>query len=392
MAMPRARPSRPACTPMTDAGSEVTPRGEREVTAVTSQAGDRRRRRLRALLIVVLPLAAGLAGLFWYAMSGRYVSTDNAYVKADIVAISPDVDGRVVAVEVVENEIVRQGQVLFRIDPQPFEIALERADAKMRAVRNEIEASRAEFRQVQAEIDEAEERVRFFDQQATRQRGLRTSGITSQVELERSEMEVAAATQRVLALREKMRTVLAKLGGDPASAAELHPLYREAEAEREMAALALADTVVRAPADGIVSRMRLQAGEWVRAGEPAFTVLDPNSTWIEANLKETQLEHVRVGQRVEIALDAYPGHLWRGDVASISPATGAEFAVIPPQNATGNWVKVVQRLPVRITVEPGEGLPPLRAGMTARVAIDTEREPRLARVWGGAVAAVRGSE
>ena len=354
--------------------------------------GWRARRLTRPLLLVIVPAAAGLASLYWYAMSGRYVATDNAYVKADMVAISPDIDGRVVAVEVVENQFVRQGDVLFRLDPEPFQIALDMAEAKMLAVRNDIEASRAEFHQIEAEIGEARERVQFYAQQAERQRELQGRGISTEVRLEEAEVELLAARQRVAALQQKLRTVLAKLGGDPASAAELHPLYRQAEAEHGMAALDLDDTVVRAPVDGVVSRMRLQPGEWVEAGEPAFSMINPASTWVEANLKETQLEHVEVGQQVAIEVDAYSGAVWTGTVASISPATGAEFALIPPQNATGNWVKVVQRLPVRVAVEAREGQPPLRAGMTVTVSIDTEREPQLARLFNGAIAAVRGDD
>jgi membrane fusion protein (multidrug efflux system) len=280
--------------------------------------------------------------------------------------------------------------VLFRIDPEPFRIALERAEAQILAVRHDIEGSRAEFHQVEAEIAEAQERVRFFEQQARRQRELEGRGISTQASLDEAEMELAASRQQMAALREKIRTVLAELGGDPASAVELHPDFREAEAERDMAALDLDDTLVVAPVDGIVSRMSLQPGEWVEEGEPAFSIVDPASLWIEANLKETQLEHVAVGQRVAVEVDAYPGAVWRGEVASISPATGAEFALIPPQNATGNWVKVVQRLPVRIAVQPAENQPPLRAGMTVAVAIDTEREPKLAALVQGALAAVRG--
>jgi membrane fusion protein (multidrug efflux system) len=337
-------------------------------------------------------MVAALVGLYWYAMSGRYVATENAYVKADMVAISPDINGRVIAVEVAENQFVRQGDVLFRLDPEPFQIALDMAEAKMLAVRNDIEASRAEFHQIEAEIGEATERVRFHAQQAERQRGLQGRGISTEVQLEQAEVELMAARQRVVALQEKLRTVLAALGGDPASAAELHPLYRQAEAERGTAALDLDDAVVRAPLDGVVSRMRLQPGEWLEEGEPAFSIINPATTWIEANLKETQLEHVEVGQQVEIEVDAYPAALWLGKVASISPATGAEFALIPPQNATGNWVKVVQRLPVRIAVESGQDQPPLRAGMTVTVSIDTEREPKLAQLINGAVAAVRGED
>jgi membrane fusion protein (multidrug efflux system) len=341
---------------------------------------------------VVVPLLVGFVGLYWYAMSGRYVSTENAYVKADMVAISPDIDGRVVAVDVVENQFVRQGDVLFRLDPEPLRIALDLAEAKMLAVRNDIEASRAEFRQIEAEIAEAAERVRFYQQQAERQRELQGRGIASEVRLEEAEVELLAAGQRVAALQEKLRTVLADLGGNPDNATELHPLFRQAEAERAMAALDLADAVVRAPVGGVVSRMRLEPGEWLEEGEPAFSIIDPATAWIEANLKETQLEHIEVGQQVEIAADAYPATRWIGTVASISPATGAEFALIPPQNATGNWVKVVQRLPVRIAVEPREGQPELRAGMTVAVSIDTEREPELAKFFTRAVAAVRGTD
>jgi membrane fusion protein, multidrug efflux system len=349
-------------------------------------------RLIRPLLLVVLPLLAGFVGLYWYAMSGRYVSTENAYVKADMVAISPDIDGRVVAVEVAENQFVRQGDVLFQLDPEPLQITLDMAGAKVLAVRNDIEASRAEFRQIEAEIAEAAERVRFYQQQAERQRELQGRGIASEVRLEEAEVELLAAGQRVAALQEKLRTVLADLGGNPDNATELHPLYRQAEAERAMAALDLADAVVRAPVDGVVSRMRLEPGEWLEEGEPAFSIVNPATAWVEANLKETQLEHVEVGQQVEIAADAYPDARWMGTVTSISPATGAEFALIPPQNATGNWVKVVQRLPVRVAVEPREGQPALRAGMTVTVSIDTEREPELAKFFNRAVAAVRGED
>ena len=352
----------------------------------------RRRRALRPVLLGVVPALAGAIGLYWYATSGRYVSTENAYVKSDMVAISPDIDGRVVAVEVVDNQTVEQGDVLFRLDPEPFRIALDMAEAKIQAVRHEVEGARAEFHQIEAEIGEAKERGSFFEQQAVRQRELQERGISAQASLDEAEMELAAAKQRVVALREKMRTVLAELGGDPASAVELHPDFRAAEAERDMAALDLDDTVVRAPVAGIVSRMRLQPGEWLEEGEPAFSIINPASTWVEANLKETQLENVRVGQRVEIAVDAYPGQVWQGEIVSISPATGAEFALIPPQNATGNWVKVVQRLPVRIAVHPAEDQPPLRAGMTVTVTIDTEVEPELAELAKGALASVRGAK
>ena len=344
----------------------------------------------RFVLLVALPLLVFLAGLSWWAMSGRYVTTENAYVKASIVAISADLDGRVVAVRVKDDQWVDRGDELFRLDANDLEIDRDRAAARMVSAKYQIEGWRAEYREVLAEIEEAEERARYYLQQAERQRALERQGIAAAVRLEEAELELTAAGKRVAASQERLRSILAKLGGEPDIAAELHPAYREAVTERERASLQLKKTTVRAPIAGIVSRMRLEPGEWVKEGEPVFTIVDPDSSWIEANLKETQLTHVAVGQPVSIGIDSYPDHEWTGKVASISAATGAEFALIPPQNASGNWVKVVQRLPVRIEVNPANDLPPLRAGMTASIEIDTERETSLAKLVNQAVASVLG--
>jgi membrane fusion protein (multidrug efflux system) len=344
----------------------------------------------RFVLLILLPAIAVLLGLSWWAMSGRYISTENAYVKASIVAVSADLDGRVVSVEVEDDQRVERGDALFRLDAETLEIDRDRAAARMVSAKYQIEGWRAEFREVLAEIEEGEERVTYYRHQAERQRALESQGIAAAVRLEEAELELAAASKRVVALQEKLRSVLAKLGGDPEIAIELHPAYREAVTEREHSALQLEKTVVRAPIAGIVSRMRLERGEWVEEGKPVFTIVDSASSWIEANLKETQLTHVAVGQSVAIGIDSYPDHAWSGRVASISAATGAEFALLPPQNASGNWVKVVQRLPVRIEVEEADELPPLRAGMTASVEIDTERETTLAKLMTEAMASVLG--
>ncbi len=345
----------------------------------------------RFVLLILLPSVALLLALSWWAMSGRYVSTENAYVKASIVAISADLDGRVVDVDVEDDQWVDRGDELFKLDAKDLEIDQDRAAARMVSAKYQIEGWRAELREAQAEIEEAEERVTYYFQQAERQRALERQGIAAAVRLEEAELELTAAGKRVAALQEKLRSTLAKLGGDPDIAPELHPAYREAVTERERAALQLKKTVVKAPISGVISRMRLERGEWVEEGQPVFTIVDPESSWIEANLKETQLTHVAVGQSVSIGIDSYPDHEWTGKVASISAATGAEFALIPPQNASGNWVKVVQRLPVRIEVDQGDDLPPLRAGMTATIEIDTERETSLAKLVNEAVASVLGS-
>jgi len=325
-------------------------------------------------------------------VSGRYVSTENAYVKASIVAISADLDGRVVAVNVEDDQRVDRGDELFKLDAKNLEIDRDRAAARMVSAKFQIEGWRAEYHEVQAEIEEGEERTNYHNHQVERQRALERQGIAAAVRLEEAELELMAAGKRVAASKEKLRSTLARLGGDPDIAPELHPAYREAVTEREQAALQLKKTIVRAPISGIISRMRLERGEWVEEGQPVFTIVNPDSSWIEANLKETQLTHVAVGQSVSIGIDSYPDHEWTGKVASISPATGAEFALIPPQNASGNWVKVVQRLPVRIEVDPTDDLPPLRAGMTASIDIDTERETSLAKLVNEAVASVMGGE
>ncbi|MGI9502190.1 MAG: HlyD family secretion protein, partial [Geminicoccaceae bacterium] len=275
-----------------------------------------RRAGQRFLLLGVLPGFALLAGLGWWATTGRYVWTENAYVKASIVAISADIDGRVVAVDVRDDQIVERGDILFRIDPGTLEVEKDRASARMVSAKHQIEGWRADYLGAQAEIEEAEERAVYHRQQADRQRALQEQGIASAARLEEAELEQAAAGKQVTALEQKRRAALARLGGDPDVAADLHPAYREAVADRERALLQLQKTTVRAPISGVVSRMRLEPGEWVEEGEPVFTIVDQEHSWIEANLKETQLTYVQTGQRVTIDIDSYPDHQWSGKIAS----------------------------------------------------------------------------
>lgn len=353
-----------------------------------------RRRRgrgfIRLVLLLIVPVAAAIGGLYWYALGGRYVTTENAYVKTNMIAIAPNVSGRVVAVKIKDNQTISAGDVLFEIDPERHHIALNRAEARILAVRNEIASKRAEYGQIEAEIDEVLERQKFLKRQYERQQQLRKRGVATAVRLDEAENQLATSEQTARALRQKMRIVVADLGGDPLTPVEQHPNFLEAEAERDQAKMMLSYSTVFAPGDGIISRMQLQAGEWVEDGEPVFSIIDSKNHWIEANLKETQLTHVVVGQKVTVEVDAYPGVLWEGRVDSISAATGAEFSILPPQNATGNWVKVVQRLPVRIVVSPGDDRPPLRAGMTVAVSIDTEREREMLSIAREALESIRG--
>ena len=334
---------------------------------------------LRLFLLVVIPAVAIIAGGYWYGVTGRYIETENAYVKTHIIAVSADIDGRVTEVFVSENQKVSKGDLLFRMDPNSYNMAVRMAESQRETVRQNISATRAEYYQIMAEIEEKKSNVIYYQQEAKRQRKLIKKAITTRAKLDAAEYNLTAAKQEVATRRQKVRTVLAKLGGNPARSFGEHPDFMMAEAQLSMAEMNLGYTEIRAPTDGIVTRLKLESGEWVESGEPAFGLIAVDRVWVEANLKETQLTHVKENQKVTVELDAYPNELWEARVASISPATGAEFSVLPPQNASGNWVKVVQRLPVRIEIEQKEGQSFLRAGMTASVSIDTHHKREL---WG----------
>jgi membrane fusion protein (multidrug efflux system) len=335
---------------------------------------------LRMVLLVAVPLAAGAAGLHYYAQGGRYAETDNAYVKAHIIAVSAEVGGRVVEVAVRDNQPVSAGQLLFRIDPAPFEVAIARADAQLAAVRTDVETLRAEHRVALAEATETEERIRFLTVQLERQQRLKERGMVREDAYDEARHNLEAARARLVAVKERAARVLAGLSGDPRLPATRHPRYLEAQAARDAAALDLARTRILAPAAGTVSNLKLQSGEQVAKAVAVFSIIQAGELWIEANFKETQLANVRAGQAAIVVADAYPGIEWRARVSTIAPATGAEFALLPPQNATGNWVKIVQRVPVQLaiaatTVPAGEAAdrPALRAGMTVTVSVDTGR-------------------
>ncbi|HSG75057.1 MAG TPA: HlyD family secretion protein [Burkholderiales bacterium] len=338
-------------------------------------AARRARGLLRVVLLLGVPIAAVAAALHYYAEGGRHVETDNAYVKAHIIAVSAEVAGRATEVAVRDNQAVDAGQLLFRIDPAPFEVAVAQADAQLANMRTEVETLRAEHRVALAEAAEAEERIRFLTVQLERQRRLRERGMVREEAYDEARYNLDEARARLASVRERAARVLAGLGGDPKLPAARHPRVLAAQAARDAAALELARTRVHAPAAGTVSNLRLQAGEHVARGTPVFSLVQAGERWIEANFKETQLTHMRVGQTARVVADAFPGADWQVRVSAIAPATGAEFALLPPQNATGNWVKVVQRVPVHFALEPADEAerPALRVGMTVSVSVDTGR-------------------
>ena len=307
-------------------------------------------------------------------------------MKADIINISPDIDGRVARVLVSDNQPVDDGQLLFEIDPEPYEIALAAAEAEIAAVRQRVASLRAHYREGELEVAAADERIRFLTIEYERQQQLESKGIGARARLEEAEHDLAMARRRIDVLREQNAMVLAELGGSPAAPVERHPLYLQAQARRDRAALELSYTTIHAPAAGSLSNVALEVGEYVEAGEPVFALVASDTPWIEVNLKEIHLAHVAVGQRATVVVDAYPDLVWNATVDSISPATGAEFALLPPQTATGNWVKVVQRVPVRLVLAKTLDPSILRAGMTVTVSIDTERERDLAAMVEGVLA------
>ena len=327
--------------------------------------------------MLFIPALAIGCGIVWYAMSARYITTDNAYIKSEIVAVSSDIDGRVTAVHIRDNDYVEKGQLLFTLDSRPFQIKLSKAEAKLNSIKLKLNAMRAEYTQYIAQEAEARNRVKYHKSEFARQEDLSNKGLGIKKELDQEKHEWEKSEQDLLVIKEKSRQALAELGGSSEIKPADHPMYLEALTEEKEVRLMLDYTEVRAQSSGIVSRMELETGEWVEQGESVFYLVGADKVWVEANLKETQLTKIKVGQKVEARLDAFPELSIAAYVAQISAATGSEFMVLPAQNATGNWIKVVQRIPVRIEFESGENLPDVRSGMTVSISIDTVHEDRL---------------
>lgn len=344
---------------------------------VSQPTRPRKRLMRRFVLLFVIPVLV-IAGVgFGYALGGRYITTENAYVKSAKFAVSSDLDGRVSAVHVAENQRVRAGDVLVELDSRSHEIRLAETEADLARARSQVAGLKADYRASLAELEETRARISHLESQTERYRSLSKRGIAASAQYEEAAADLSAAKRRVATQQERVKEALISIGGDINRPVEKHPLYLAAAAARDQALLWLDYTRIIAPANGIVTAIHLEQGEFVEKGEPIFALVDDRETWVEANLKETQLTHVHEGLKAEIEVDAYPGVTWQATVQGIAPATGAEFSILPPQNATGNWVKVVQRVPVRLRLLPNQDRPPLRAGMTAHISIDTGRERKL---------------
>ena len=331
-----------------------------------------RLQRLRWPLMSLAVIAVLGGGTYFYVEGGRYQSTDDAYAQAATVSVSANVGGRVSEIDVRDNDLVQRGATLFRLDDAPFRIAVSDAAAHLADARLQIESLKSTYRQRLVELRAARDTQSYAKQQYDRQTRLLASGITSQAQFDQASHALDAARQQVANVQQQIGVALADLGGDPNIAPERHPRVEQAQAALDRAQLNLSYTVIDAPADGIVAKVeQLQVGDTIEASTPVFALVSVHDVWIEANFKEVQLARMRPGQAATVEIDRYPGERFSAKVTSVSPSTGSQFSMLPPENATGNWVKVVQRVPVRLQltqVDPGLLL---QAGLSANVTVDT---------------------
>jgi membrane fusion protein, multidrug efflux system len=345
-------------------------------------AGMRRFR--RTLLLVVLPLVAAVAGLVFYLNGGRYVTTDDAYVGAQKVLITPDISGKIEKVVVREGQRVKKGDLLFEIDPIPFRLAEQQAKATLESARTTYNNLRANIKIYDQMADLMQQGVDLKKRDVDRKSTLAKSNFGSQLDLDNSSTALVTANAELAFVQQQTSSAKTQLLGNVDLPLEQFPPYMLAKAALDQAERNLDHTAMRAPMDGIATQVdQIQLGRFVVAGTPVFSVIDTAQPWVDANLKESDFTYISEGQQVDIDVDAFPNHDFKGTIGSLSPGTGAQFAILPPQNATGNFVKVVQRVPVRIYFDSNDKyVQKLKAGMSAYTTIDTGHRRSLAALLG----------
>jgi membrane fusion protein, multidrug efflux system len=330
------------------------------------------RNRLRTILLVVLPFIAALGGLTFYLMGGRYISTDNAFIGAQKVLITPDISGKITRVAVIEGQHVKPGDELFTLDPEPYRLTLQQAKAKLDTARSDYDKLKTNLISLQMLADLAEKNVDLKKRDVERKNKLLSSQAGSQANVDSADATLLTAQLQAQFTIQQRDTTLSQLLGNPNLPLAEFPEYAQAKAAFEDSERNLNHTTVRAPMSGTATQVdNIQLGRFVAAGSPVLSVIDDNAPWVDANPKETDIAYLRVGQKVSINIDSFPDHAFKGVVSSVSPGTGAQFSILPPQNASGNWVKVVQRVPVRINFDKEEDTHLLRSGMSVNVDIDT---------------------
>jgi membrane fusion protein (multidrug efflux system) len=334
------------------------------------------KRLMRIAVFWLGPVVVAIAGGWLYLHGGRHISTDNAYLKAEMVDISSELTGKVTEIFVANYERVVAGQVLFRLDDQVYKIALARAEANILKVRSDLESLHADYLNKIGDVQNAAADHDYYVQERERLRKLAGSGSISDVQVAEAAYEAEHALKQLEITQQALEVVKAKLI-DPDLPVEHHPDYKLALAEREKAVLDLEHIEVKAPVAGILARFEVKPGEVVAGGLPLFSIVDNSHMWVEANYKETDLTWMRTGQAAVIKVDAYPDLEWKGEVTNFTPGTGSEFSLLPAQNSSGNWVKVVQRVTVKIDMQPLASAPELTAGMSANVSVDTKHQRHL---------------
>lgn len=355
-------PSPQAAPPQQDPGADIH--------ELPASAQRHPRSYVRIVLLYLLPALVVIAAIAWFIIGTQFVKTENAYTKADIASVSTQVSAPVTQVLVKENRPVTEGDLLFRLDKEPFQIRLREVRASLERHSRDLETLKASYHEKQIALEVARSDAGFAEREYRRQSKLASSRVVSEARFDRARHDMDVARQRVTIVEQDIAQLLVSLGGDPDLRADAHPRVMEAQAKVARAEYDLANTDIYAPLTGIASKVP-DKGDYIRAGFPAMSVVATTDIWIEANFKETQLTYVEPGQPVTIKVDAFPGWEWEGYIESIASATGGEFSILPAQNSTGNWVKVIQRVPIRIKIEPRGDEPLLRAGLSTHVSIDT---------------------
>jgi membrane fusion protein (multidrug efflux system) len=321
-------------------------------------------------LLVTAGIAVAVAVGAWCYYDGTSVDTENAYIKADKVSLAPEVGGVIAEVLVEANQKVKAGDLLVRIDDYTYRLAVAEAEAHLAQVTNQLYSKRADRKEAAAALEQARLDAEFYQRQLKRNENMGSVAI-SEAQLDESRQLLNQARSKIAITDQKLSSLTAELGGSPDAPIEEQADLKVAQAQLDKARYQLSRTRIVAPVDGVISNTVPQVGELAYQGMTLISMIDSKDIWVEANLKETQLANIEPGQHARVTVDAYPGREWRAEVESLSPASGSEFALIPAQNASGNWVKVVQRVPVRLRLIQADNGPLLRAGMSAEVEIDT---------------------